>query len=312
MLPRGFFPPRLFCFFLPALLFVLMVFFLKPVWAGPAATLACPDRVELGKPFAVRLTSAAPVAAMRVSWLGRTVPVSISTWNGKSVGLALLGTDLLKAGQGNRTVKVTAVLGGEEVRFSRSVRVLGRKKSAARSVQKLTVKKKMATPPESVLNRIAADRKEVGRALKRVSTSRSWRLPFARPVPGIITSPYGIGRIFNGKRRNPHRGLDFRAAQGAPVRAACDGRVTLVGDHYFAGRSVYIDHGLGVTSLYFHLSRTDVREGQTVRRGQVIGRAGSTGRVTGPHLHFSVSVLGHLVDPLPLLKKGTDGLLAGR
>jgi murein DD-endopeptidase MepM/ murein hydrolase activator NlpD len=75
---------------------------------------------------------------------------------------------------------------------------------------------------------------------------------------------------------------------------------------------VYIDHGLGVTSLYFHLSRTDVREGQTVRRGQVIGRAGSTGRVTGPHLHFSVSVLGHLVDPLPLLKKGTDGLLAGR
>lgn len=292
--------------------FVLVFFSCSMSWAGPEASVACPTRVELGKPFAVRLTSDEPLSEMRISWLGRTVPVSIASWNGKSIGLALLGTDVLKTAPGSKTVDIAAVTGGKQLRISRTVRVFGPEKREAQKVQKLTVKKKMVTPPESVRNRIAADRKEVGRALGEISEGRMWTLPFARPVPGTITSPYGIGRIFNGKRRNPHRGLDFRAAQGSPIRAACDGRVTLVGDHYFAGNSVYIEHGLGVSTLYFHLSRAEVHEGQKVRRGQVIGRAGSTGRVTGPHLHFSVSVLGRLVDPLPLLQKGTDGLLAGR
>ena len=292
------------------LLTILLLLFSSPALAE--MVVACPNRVELGQPFAVRVTSSESLADISIEWLDKTIPVSVSTWNGKSIGLTLLGTDILKTRPGSKQVVIAAEQDGRPIRLVRTVRVVGQKTSTAKKVQKLKVEKKMATPPKSVLTKIAEDRNATGQALGLVSQGRNWHLPFARPVPGIITSPYGVGRIFNGKRRNPHRGLDFQAAQGDPIRAACDGRVTLVGDHYFAGTSVYIDHGQGVTTLYFHLSRADVQEGQTVRRGQAIGHIGSTGRVTGPHLHFSVSVLGQLVDPLPLLEKGTDRLLADR
>jgi murein DD-endopeptidase MepM/ murein hydrolase activator NlpD len=96
---------------------------------------------------------------------------------------------------------------------------------------------------------------------------------------------------------------------GNPIKCAADGEVILVGDHYYAGNSVYVDHGNGVVSMYFHLSKPIVKEGDRVQRGQAIGLSGMSGRATGPHLHFSVSVLGRLVDPEPLLNKTVDEML---
>jgi len=125
-------------------------------------------------------------------------------------------------------------------------------------------------------------------------------LPLIRPVPGEVSSAYGLKRYFNDQARNPHRGLDLRAALGDPVQAVAPGQIMLVADHYYGGRSVFLDHGLGVYSVYMHLSEITVRQGEMVEAGQVIGRAGQSGRVTGPHLHLGLYVLDLAVDPSKL------------
>ena len=124
-----------------------------------------------------------------------------------------------------------------------------------------------------------------------------------RPVPGATTSQYGLRRVFNDQARNPHRGLDLRGGEGDPIHAADDGVVVLVSDHYYGGKTVVVDHGLGVLTAYLHLSGFNVDKGQRVRRGDVIGSVGSTGRVTAPHLHLSLYVMGVSINPLPLLAK---------
>ena len=107
--------------------------------------------------------------------------------------------------------------------------------------------------------------------------------------------------MFNGELRSRHTGLDLRGAMGDPIRAANSGRVALSDDLFFNGGAVFIDHGLGVYTGYFHMSRREVEEGEWVEQGQVIGRVGATGRVTGPHLHWSLYALGQSLDPLSLL-----------
>ena len=116
-------------------------------------------------------------------------------------------------------------------------------------------------------------------------------------------------RYLNKKPKNPHRGLDFRSPKGSPINATAPGQVILVGNHYYAGNSIYIDHGNGVISLYFHLEKSLVKTGDRVIRGETIGLSGVSGRATGPHLHFSVSVQGALVDPEPLFEKTGEQLL---
>lgn len=118
-----------------------------------------------------------------------------------------------------------------------------------------------------------------------------------RPVQGRLSSPFGLRRFFNGEERNAHSGLDFAVPTGTPVKAPADGVVTIVDDFYFNGKTVFIDHGHGLVTMYCHLSAQDVMVGQTVKRGQVIGKVGATGRATGPHLHWNVSLNNQRVDP---------------
>jgi murein DD-endopeptidase MepM/ murein hydrolase activator NlpD len=122
-------------------------------------------------------------------------------------------------------------------------------------------------------------------------------LAFILPVNGRLVGRFGLRRFFNGEPRSPHAGLDMAAARGTPVKASAQGEVLAVGDYFFNGRTIFVDHGNGLITMYCHLDRIDVKAGETVSKGQVIGLSGETGRVTGPHLHWSVVLNGAMVDP---------------
>lgn len=174
-------------------------------------------------------------------------------------------------------------------------------------IEKLTVAPRFGTEPDSALAaRIATEQRRAA-AIGDVAhgTPRLWTRAFLAPRPGPITSTFGQGREFNGIVQSRHLGTDFKGKTGAPVRATNRGIVALVDTFFLGGRVVYLDHGEGLVTGYLHLSRVQVAAGDTVRRGQVIGRVGATGRVTGPHLHWVVRY-GHIpVDGRSLLALGT-------
>ncbi len=128
-----------------------------------------------------------------------------------------------------------------------------------------------------------------------------WNGPFLRPISGKVMTPFGPRSIINNQPRAPHSGVDLKAKKGTPVRATNDGRVALASDYFFSGRSVVIDHGGGIQSMYFHLERILVQQDEMVTKGHIIGLVGSSGRATGPHLHWGIRINGARVDPLRLL-----------
>jgi len=163
---------------------------------------------------------------------------------------------------------------------------------------------RFTTPPDSALQeRIDRERalsREVARRAHDVP--RLWDAPFIRPRAARITSPFGSGRQVNGVWRSQHSGLDLAGRKGAPVRVSNRGIVALVGDFFYGGISVYVHHGDGLMTVYHHLSRALVAVGDTVERGEIIGRVGATGRVTGPHLHWQAQYGAVPFDPADLLK----------
>ena len=152
------------------------------------------------------------------------------------------------------------------------------------------------------IDRENATAREIGRTAH--DTPRMWTSPFLRPRASVVTSRFGSGRMFNGKLTSRHLGVDFRGKTGDSIVAANRGVVALVGDFFLAGNVVYIDHGNGVVTAYFHMSKPLVARGDTVARGQTIGLIGSTGRVTGPHLHWSARYGALTVNPLDLVALG--------
>lgn len=166
--------------------------------------------------------------------------------------------------------------------------------------QRLTIKnRKMVNPDPENLARIREESARMRRAYRNFEPADLKTLtPFVQPVYGPMSSPFGRRRILNDQPRSPHSGLDIAAATGTPILAPAPGRVTLTGSFYFNGNTVFVDHGQGLVTMYCHLSEIDIDEGATVARGDLLGKVGATGRVTGPHLHWSVSLNGNRVDPL--------------
>ena len=173
--------------------------------------------------------------------------------------------------------------------------------SRAFPVRRLTVNPDFVNPPPEVAARIAAESRFIEQVYAAAATEPLWQAAFVRPVPHQANSRFGTRSVFNGESRSPHGGTDFLSPAGTPVHAPNAGRVVAARDLYFSGETVMIDHGAGVFSQLAHLSRIDVREGETVQPGQVVGQVGATGRVTGPHLHWAVRVSGARVDALSLL-----------
>lgn len=153
------------------------------------------------------------------------------------------------------------------------------------------------------LERVRKERAVLDALWQKETPEKFWQGPFLAPVAdGKPGTPFGVRRWINGQPRSPHTGMDISAPEGTPILASNSGRVVLVAEHFFEGKAVFIDHGAGLYSMYFHLKEPGVRQGQSVRRGDVIGWVGSTGRATGPHLHWGVRLAGARVDPAALME----------
>jgi murein DD-endopeptidase MepM/ murein hydrolase activator NlpD len=173
-------------------------------------------------------------------------------------------------------------------------------------VQSMTLPKEQVEPDAAALKRINLEKEKVQAVLAGFTPERLWNVSFLVPVEGTVTGAFGSKRILNGQPRSQHSGEDISAPLGAPVKAANDGIVRMVDDQFFSGISVILDHGLGLFTMYFHLDSATVRDGARVKRGDVIGAVGRSGRATGPHLHWGAWLNGSRVNPFSLAKLPLD------
>jgi len=164
--------------------------------------------------------------------------------------------------------------------------------------QHITLKNKRQVNPEPEdLKRIEKEQALQFAAYRSFSPGTPSNLILDKPVDGPLSSKFGVRRFFNGEERNPHSGLDFAVPAGTPIKSPAAGKVILVGDYFFNGNTVFVDHGQGFISMFCHMSKIDVKVGDSVPRGGVVGRVGSTGRATGPHMHWNISLNDARVDP---------------
>lgn len=227
--------------------------------------------------------------------IGRAQPGTPVRLDGRAVPTAADGTFLLGFG---RDAAAQAVL---EADGERRVLDIARREWKVQRIQGLPPAK--VTPDPAELARIKAENEMVAARRAVVSPQPLFLSGLAQPADGPVSGVFGSQRVLNGEARAPHSGTDIAAPTGAPARSAADGIVTLAHpDMFFTGATVMIDHGLGLQSVYAHLSRLDVAEGQRVGKGQIIGAVGASGRATGPHLHWGATWLDVRLDPETVLE----------
>ncbi len=174
-------------------------------------------------------------------------------------------------------------------------------------VRRLTLPKSMVDLDSKTLQRVKKESKRMKGLWEAKPSPPLWTNPFIRPISGKVVGPFGQRSIINDQPRSPHSGVDLKSQRGAPIRAINHGRVVLTDDHFFTGLTVVIDHGGGIQSMYFHLDRIAVQKGEKVTKGHIIGLVGSTGRATGPHLHWGIRINGDRIDPLRLVALSQQG-----
>lgn len=265
-----------------------------PLSTPPPISVASRARaIQPGELVVLTITTAVPATDLRARAFGHALEpyqVSARVWR------VLVGIDLDVA-PGSHAVTIQAGSADQPVTTSYRLAVRAKKFPT----RKLTVNEAFVNPPASVQPRIVAEAQKLAAIWKASAASRLWNGAFVRPVPDRANSAFGTRSIFNGQPRSPHSGADFLSPAGRPVKAPNAGRVVLAGNLYYTGNTVVIDHGLGLFSLFAHLSVMSVASGDRVTTGEVIGKVGATGRVTGPHLHWTVRADGARVDPLSLL-----------
>lgn len=266
-----------------------------PAVAGELRVTWVPAAPRPGDAVLVRVTGVPEGAALAGSLAGR--PLAFFR---HAAGHAALGGLDLDAPAGAPEWRIEAVQPGEPPRAAS-----GRLQVSARSfaVQRLTLPPSLVDLDPATERRAAEETARLRAVYATVTPERLWRGAFARPLAGEGPGKgFGARRVINDRPRAPHAGTDYAGPAGSPVGAANAGRVALVGEFFFPGRFVVLDHGLGLHTLYFHLDTVAVSEGERLERGQPLGTVGSTGRSTGPHLHFGVQLGPARLDPATLLE----------
>jgi len=265
--------------------------------AGIKLHLSAPESSQ-GSLLLVEVKSEKQLADLKGDWDGRSVPFWLEA-GGEAVQKGLVGVDLEKA-PGEYELKVTGQsASGEKVACSAKLEV----KEGKFATEKLTVGKQFVEPSAEQIKRANEERQKLRDIFDRVTPERLWDGKFRIPLEGVTTgSNFGKRRILNGNPGSPHSGTDFPAPTGTPVHAAQRGRVVLAEELFFAGNTVVVDHGLGVYTFYGHLSEIGVKVGDALEAGAVLGKVGATGRVTGPHLHWGLTVERARVNPLQIVK----------
>jgi murein DD-endopeptidase MepM/ murein hydrolase activator NlpD len=267
--------------------------------AEEARVMVTPALVEAGSPELIRV-DAAPSATLEGEWMGHKLQFFRGREN--RAWFALCGVDV-EASAGPSTLRIVVrPAKGDASTLSREIEIHpGHYRTGS-----LTVAPKFVEPPAEALKEIEAEGKLKATLFAESVGEPLWTASFRAPVDAAPTDSFGTRRMFNGKVASVHKGMDFRAALGTPVRASNSGVVVLARPLYFEGNCVVIDHGLGLYTLSMHFSRIDVREGQHVVAGDQLGLSGATGRVTGPHLHWAVRWQNAYLDPAKLLKLDLD------
>lgn len=263
---------------------------------GAPSLRVTPDRVRQGGIAAVRI-GGAPAGQARLRVGRREIPLTPARPDGSR--LVWVGVDLEQPPGPLEVALEGATHGGGPARVRAALVVV----DAAYPVQRLTVPRTFTDLDAATLERIAREKAALDRLWETVTPTRLWRQPFHSPLEeSAHGTGFGLKRIINGDPRAPHTGVDFAVPAGTPVLASNAGVVALAEEHFFGGRSLILDHGEGLYTMYFHLQESLVQFGQRVTQGEPIGRVGSTGRATGPHLHWGVRLYGARINPDELLR----------
>lgn len=258
-----------------------------------------PARIVNGSPILFQVKAPANVEALTGTWLGHSI---VFTYNPSAKNWNAFAGVSIETVPGSYSLDLVAVRDTtkQPLTFSRKFSIV--RASYPKIKVALAVDEKFTEPTPEQVKEIDEAKKVKEDYLNRTTADREWSGTFVSPADAGISDVFGSERIFNGKTSSPHLGLDFRVPSGTPVAAMNDGTVLLARPLYYEGNFVVLDHGQGLLTLYLHLSEFKVKEGDFVKRGQIIGLSGGTGRATGPHLHVAVRWQGTYLDPARMMQ----------
>jgi murein DD-endopeptidase MepM/ murein hydrolase activator NlpD len=255
-----------------------------------------PKTIKQGDVCLIKASGPASFKSIYGEFRGKRFPMALGAHKGTYAGL--LGIDMNTRPAAYK-LRIMATDGNQRIYTSGLIIRVGK---ADFRTQALSLPSSMVDLDSQTMERVEREETRLKVLFEGYRDERLWKGAFARPVSGESSTTFGQRRIINGQPKSPHTGVDLRAEEGTPVLASNNGVVALVDQLFFSGKSVILDHGWGTYSMYFHLSATLVREGERVSTRTILGRAGSTGRSKGPHLHWGIRINGARVDPLALLR----------
>ncbi|MEK6681887.1 MAG: M23 family metallopeptidase [Nitrospirota bacterium] len=253
-----------------------------------------PEKIKQGDILYLTVKANPGVYRTEGTFLNKPIPFYENSNKEKA---ALIGIDM-NTEPGVYTLSITFENEkGKKIKKNYKVKV----RPAKFGIQRLTLPKEMVELDEETLKRVRAEQEKIGKVWDIFTEEYLWEGNFIAPAEGELSSNFGLRRIINGEPRNPHNGIDFAAPEGAPVYAPNHGRVVFIDEQFFSGKSLIIDHGRELFSMYFHLSEIVVKDGEEIKKGRLIAKVGKSGRATGPHLHWGMRLNGARVNPISIV-----------